>query len=172
MKTLPLKTPLGLMTAVADDFALYRLSFTDDSDLSLELERLEKCMQAKITEGETPILNLVHNELSEYFEGKLKIFSVPLAPYGTTFQRRTWMALTKVPYGATQSYADIATVLNQPTAFRAVANANGSNPIAVIVPCHRIIKSSGDLCGYRSGIDRKRWLLDLEKRTLSLEHPR
>ena len=163
MKSLHLNTSLGPMIAVADECGLYVLSFEDNSDLPAIIKQLEKQIGTVISEGETPVLSLVQNELKAYFEGTLKGFSIPLAPEGTAFQKRTWSALTKVPYGTTQSYADIAKSLNHPTAFRAVANANGSNPIAIVIPCHRIIKSSGDLCGYRGGIERKKWLLDLEK---------
>ncbi len=158
MKTLQLSTPLGPMIAVADDFGLYILDFEDNPDLPAVMDRLEER-----TEGNNPILSLVQKELQAYFEGTLTTFTLPLAPQGTVFQKRTWLALTKVPYGTTQSYADIAVALNHPTAFRAVANANGVNPLAIVIPCHRIIKSSGDLCGYRGGIERKKWLLNHEK---------
>jgi AraC family transcriptional regulator of adaptative response/methylated-DNA-[protein]-cysteine methyltransferase len=157
MNTLQLSTPLGPMIAVADDFGLYVLDFEDNPDLPKIMARLEESI-----EGNNLILSLVQKELQAYFEGTLTEFTVPLAPRGTVFQKRTWMALTKVPYAATQSYADIAKALDKPTAFRAVANANGMNPIAIMIPCHRIIKSSGDLCGYRGGIDRKKWLLEHE----------
>jgi AraC family transcriptional regulator of adaptative response/methylated-DNA-[protein]-cysteine methyltransferase len=157
MKTLSLNTPLGPMIAVADDFGLYVLDFEDNPDLPKMMAGFE------LVDGDNAVLSLVQKELQAYFEGALTKFTVPLAPQGTLFQKRTWSALSKVPYGTTQSYADIATSINQPTAFRAVANANGVNPIAIIIPCHRIIKSSGDLCGYRGGIDRKQWLLAHEK---------
>lgn len=157
MQTLQMNTPLGPMIAAADDFGLYVLDFIDNPDLPKVMARLEER-----TEGSNDILSLVQKELQAYFEGTLTTFTLPLAPQGTEFQKRTWMALTRVPYGVTQSYADIAAALNQPTAFRAVANANGVNPIAIIIPCHRVIKSCGNLCGYRGGTDRKRWLLKHE----------
>lgn len=137
---------------MADEFALYALDFEDNPDLSVVLAHLEKQSGDALSEGVTPVLSLVQKELQAYFEGTLTTFTLPLSPYGTPFQKRTWLALTKVPYGTTQSYAEIARALNQPTAFRAVANANGVNPIAIVIPCHRIIKSSGDLCGYRGGL--------------------
>lgn len=158
MKTLSLNTPLGPMIAIADDFGLYVLDFEDNPDLPKMKAEFE------LVDGGKAVLSLMQKELQAYFEGTLTNFTVPLAPQGTVFQKRTWSALSKVPYGTTQSYADIATAINKPTAFRAVANANGVNPIAIIIPCHRIIKSSGDLCGYRGGIDRKQWLLAHEKR--------
>lgn len=166
MKTLHLKTPLGPMIAAADDFGLYVLDFEDNPDLPKMMDRINGSLvsgASHIAEDDSPVLSLVQKELQAYFEGTLTTFTVPLAPQGTAFQKRTWSALGKVPYGTTKSYADIATAINQPTAFRAVANANGVNPIAVIIPCHRIIKSSGDLCGYRGGIDRKQWLLAHER---------
>ena len=159
-----MSTPLGSMIAVADDFVLHVLDFIDNPELPVVMNRLEKQMGEGSVPGQTPVLALVQKELYDYFEGTLKVFTLPLMPQGTVFQKRTWLALAKVPYGTTQSYADIAVALAKPTAFRAVANANGANPIAVAIPCHRIIKSSGDLCGYRGGIERKKWLLAHEKR--------
>lgn len=147
------------MIAVSDDFGLYVLSFLDNPDLPKIMDKLKKS-----TTGNNSILSLTQKELQAYFDGTLTTFTVPLAPQGTVFQKRTWLALTKVPYGITQSYADIANTIGKPTAFRAVANANGANPIAIVIPCHRIIKSSGDLCGYRGGIDRKKWLLAHERK--------
>ncbi len=166
MKILQLQTPLGSMIAAGDDFGLYLLDLEDNPDLPVVMARLEKQIGEKSVSGETPVLSLVQKELLAYFEGTLTSFTLPLAPQGTVFQKRTWLALTRVAYGATQSYADIAKALNQPTAFRAVANANGVNPIAIAIPCHRIIKSSGEMCGYRGGIDRKKWLLEHEKQVL------
>jgi methylated-DNA-[protein]-cysteine S-methyltransferase len=102
-------------------------------------------------------------QLAAYFDGALKEFSVPLAPSGTAFQLAVWAELTKIPYGATASYGDIARALGKsPVAARAVGAANGANPIAVIVPCHRVIGSDGSLTGYGGGLDRKELLLRLE----------
>ena len=101
-------------------------------------------------------------ELTEYFAGKRREFSFPLDLRGTPFQLSCWRALLKIPYGETRSYADIARSVGQPQAFRAVGMANNRNPIAIVVPCHRVIASDGTLCGYGGGLDVKRKLLELE----------
>ena len=101
-------------------------------------------------------------ELHEYFDGKRREFTFPLDLRGTPFQVKCWRALLNIPYGETRTYADIARVVGQPQAFRAVGMANNRNPIAIVVPCHRVIASDGTLCGYGGGLDVKRKLLDLE----------
>jgi methylated-DNA-[protein]-cysteine S-methyltransferase len=101
-------------------------------------------------------------QLEEYFAGERTRFDLPLSPVGTPFQLRVWAELREIPYGGTTTYGRIATDLGQPTASRAVGLANGRNPIAVIVPCHRVIGSDGSLTGFGGGLDRKRWLLEHE----------
>ncbi len=103
-------------------------------------------------------------QLAGYFAGQLTEFDLPLAPAGTPFQRRVWAALQTIPYGQTWSYAQLAEKIGQATAVRAVGLANGRNPIALVIPCHRVIGSDGSLTGYGGGLDRKRFLLDLEAR--------
>jgi O-6-methylguanine DNA methyltransferase len=110
-----------------------------------------------------PLLVEVARQLTAYFAGRLIDFDVPLRLHGTTFQRRVWAALADIPYGETVSYGELAALIGQPTAARAVGLANGRNPIAVIVPCHRVIGSTGSLVGYGGGLDRKRYLLRLER---------
>jgi len=102
------------------------------------------------------------NELEQYFAGKRRQFDFPLDLRGTEFQISCWQALVEIPYGETRSYADIARVVGKPNAFRAVGMANNRNPIAIVVPCHRVIASDGGLCGYGGGLDIKRKLLELE----------
>ncbi len=104
----------------------------------------------------------VANELAQYFAGKRREFTFPLDLRGTPFQLQCWHALLAIPYGETRSYADIARAVRKPQAFRAVGMANNRNPIAIIVPCHRVIASDGTLCGYGGGLDVKRRLLELE----------
>jgi methylated-DNA-[protein]-cysteine S-methyltransferase len=106
-------------------------------------------------------------ELEAYFSGKLHQFSAPLDLRGTDFQRKVWELLLDIPYGETCSYGDIARMLGRPTASRAVGRAVGTNPIAIIVPCHRVIGTNGDLVGYGGGLYKKRALLDLEARAKS-----
>lgn len=102
-------------------------------------------------------------ELKEYFDGERREFSMPLDLRGTPFQLACWRALLAIPYGETRTYADIARAIGHPTAFRAVGMANNRNPVAIIVPCHRVIATGGSLCGYGGGLDLKRKLLDLEQ---------
>ena len=106
----------------------------------------------------------VAEQLAAYFAGDLTEFDVPLALNGTPFQRRVWAALQDIPYGETVSYGELAREIGSPAASRAVGLANGRNPISVIVPCHRVVGSNGDLTGYGGGIDRKRYLLGFERK--------
>ena len=106
------------------------------------------------------------DQLRAFFEGGLRAFDVPILLHGTPFQLRVWAALRAIPYGETVSYGKVAVELGQPTAARAVGLATGRNPVAVIVPCHRVIGASGTLTGYRGGLARKQWLLDHERRQL------
>lgn len=105
----------------------------------------------------------VRKQLTAYFEGRLRHFDLPLAPAGTPWQLRVWQALTTIPYGETASYGELAQELGRPTASRAVGMANGRNPISVIVPCHRVIGANGSLTGYAGGLERKEFLLALER---------
>lgn len=105
----------------------------------------------------------VERQLEAYFSGKLKCFDLKLAPEGTDFQKSVWKALCEIPYGETRTYKDIATSIGKPKAYRAVGLANNRNPIAIIVPCHRVIGSNGKLVGYASGLDVKEFLLRLEE---------
>ncbi len=113
---------------------------------------------------ETPLHQEVSKQLGEYFSGRRKVFDLPLAPEGTDFQKRCWEALLKVPYGETRSYGDIARAVGSPRGFRAVGMANNRNPIAIIIPCHRIIGSDGKLVGFGGGLEIKEFLLDLERK--------
>lgn len=106
-------------------------------------------------------------QLTEYFAGERQEFDLPLAPTGSPFQTKVWMALRDIPYGRTTSYGELAGELGQPTASRAVGLANGRNPLAVIVPCHRVIGANGSLTGFGGGLERKRWLLEHERAVLA-----
>ena len=107
-------------------------------------------------------LSDARRQIVEYFQGERQVFDLPLSPLGTPFQMKVWEALQRIPYGTTISYGELAHRIGQPTASRAVGAANGKNPISIIVPCHRVIGASGALTGFGGGIDRKRFLLDLE----------
>ena len=104
----------------------------------------------------------VEQQLTDYFRGELKDFTVNLAPHGTAFQLKVLQALTRIPYGETRSYAEVACEIGHPKAARAVGAANGRNPLPIIIPCHRVIGSGGDLVGFGGGLSVKRYLLDLE----------
>ncbi|MCD4845980.1 MAG: methylated-DNA--[protein]-cysteine S-methyltransferase [Methanosarcinales archaeon] len=120
-------------------------------------------MNAVIIPGKNKYLDLVQTQVLEYLEGERKDFTIPLNTPGTEFQQSVWKVLQQIPYGETWSYKQQAIKLNNPKAVRAVATANGYNRIAFIIPCHRVIGSNGELTGYRGGLDRKKWLLDLEQ---------
>ena len=112
---------------------------------------------------ETELIRKCKQELDEFFEGKRKTFDLPLAPAGTAFQKKVWDALREIPYGETKTYKDIAIAVDSPKGFRAVGMANNKNPIAIIVPCHRVIGSNGKLVGYAAGMETKTFLLALEQ---------
>jgi len=150
LKSLLIETPLGPMHAAADGEALWHLEF--DSQLD-------------IPEGRNPILTSIEKELKAYFAKKLTRFETPLKLHGTPFQERVWQELREIPYGETRSYVEIADRIGHSRAYRAVGNANGCNALMIIIPCHRVIAADGSLGGYGCGLDRKQFLLDLERKT-------
>jgi AraC family transcriptional regulator of adaptative response/methylated-DNA-[protein]-cysteine methyltransferase len=156
-------TVLGPMVAMGDDEALYLLEFVTRRGLEREVERLRKRGFA-IIPGESWPLQSIESELTAYFDGKLTQFKTPYRVFGSEFQQQVWHALCHIPYGETRSYREQALSLNRPTAYRAVANANGANQLAIIIPCHRIISSDGSLGGYGGGVAVKQWLLEHEQR--------
>jgi len=113
--------------------------------------------------AETPLAKEVALQLTEYFSGTRKSFTLPLAPAGTPFQQRVWQALQQIPYGETRSYKEIASSIGQPAACRAVGMANNKNPLAILIPCHRVIGANGKLVGYAGGLNLKETLLSLER---------
>ncbi|MCE3237144.1 MAG: cysteine methyltransferase [Gammaproteobacteria bacterium] len=157
-------TPLGPMVAIADDHALYLLEFFNRCGLEHKVESFKQKTKAMIVSGYTAPIYSIKNELSQYFEGRLKTFITPLCFLGSPFQKQVWQALQNIPYGQTLSYAELAKAIGRPTAFRAVAQANATNQLALIVPCHRVINTNGHLGGYASGVIRKEWLIHHEKR--------
>ncbi len=157
-------TPLGPMLAVADDEALYLLEFVDRRGLEKEIEQLRRKTKVPIIPGKTKPIEQIEMELVEYFSGKLQEFKTPLFLIGSSFQKKVWEELKKIPTGETRSYKEIASSIGKPSAFRAVALANGANQFAIVIPCHRVINSNGNLGGYGGGIKRKEWLLNHEKK--------
>ena len=161
-----IETPLGTMIACANENGICMLEFSDRKALPTEFKDISKHFDANIVQGENPHFKTLEKELEEYFEGKRKDFTVPLAPVGTDFQKKVWEILRTIPYGTTRTYQQQADILGNPKAVRAVANANGLNKISIIIPCHRVIGSNGTLTGYGGGIWRKQKLLELEKAIL------
>lgn len=152
-------TPLGQMVAISDDNALYLLEFVDNSNLEFKVKQIVNKTKSNLVLEDSEPINLIRTELNQYFAGTLKEFKTPIVLLGTEFQKTVWQELKEVPYGQTRSYANIATLIKRPSAFRAVAQANSSNYMPIIIPCHRIINSNGKLCGYSGGIAHKKWLL-------------
>ena len=163
-----LTTPLGKMLALADDEGLHVLDFVDRRGLERKLISLRQRLKVTVVPGAHPTLTAAASQLAEYFEGKRRIFDLPLAPTGTDFERAAWKHLQTIPPGHSQSYGNMAAALGRPGASRAVGRANGMNYISIIIPCHRVIAADGKLTGYGGGLWRKQWLLDHERR-LSLK---
>jgi AraC family transcriptional regulator, regulatory protein of adaptative response / methylated-DNA-[protein]-cysteine methyltransferase len=158
-----LETPLGPMLAAASDRALCQLEFADRRGLERSYEEMRARFQLPVVPGENGMLRQLRRELGEYFSGARREFTVPVDFKGTEFQQRTWGELQKIPYGRTASYEAIAKKMGSPPAVRAVARANGTNRLYLLVPCHRVIAKDGSLSGYGGGVWRKRLLLDLER---------
>lgn len=152
-------SPVGPLTLVADDGVL--------SGLYMEQQRHrpdQSTFGDAVTRGFEPVVE----QVEAYFLGSLTEFDLPLAMGGTPFQRTVWAALRDIPYGETVTYGELAVRIGRPTASRAVGLANGRNPVGIIVPCHRVVGSTGDLTGYGGGVERKRFLLELERRAAVL----
>ena len=113
---------------------------------------------------ETKLILQCKMQLDEYFRGERKTFDLPLAPKGTDFQKKVWNALQEIPYGETRTYGEIAAAVGNPKAARAVGMANNKNPIGIIIPCHRVVGADGKLVGYAGGMDKKEWLLQIERK--------
>ncbi len=157
-------TPLGPMIAVADDEGLRLLEFIDRRATERELSLLRKRLRTNVVPGKHRHLEAVRSQLADYFAGKNLEFDIPLAPVGSPFQLRAWKILQSIPVGETRSYSWMAKRLGDENARRAVGRANGTNMICIIIPCHRVIRADGTLCGYGGGLWRKKWLLDHERR--------
>jgi AraC family transcriptional regulator of adaptative response/methylated-DNA-[protein]-cysteine methyltransferase len=155
--------PLGRMIAGATGNGICMLEYPDYHALEADMRRLAASLGGVFVERESPLLDALHRQLTEYFDGTRREFDLPLELSGTDFQRRAWRALQQIPYGATSTYAAQAASMGCQSAVRAVANANGRNRISIILPCHRIIGSDGSLTGYGGGLWRKERLLELER---------
>jgi methylated-DNA-[protein]-cysteine S-methyltransferase len=154
-------SPIGPLTLVAADGKLTGLYLDSPRSGSRRHEPSAQTLGPPGDLADEPFAAAA-NQLAAYFAGALTEFTLPLAPAGTPFQRRVWAGLQTIPYGETWSYGQLAATIGNPAAVRAVGLANGRNPIAIAIPCHRVIGSDGSLTGYGGGLDRKRYLLDLE----------
>jgi AraC family transcriptional regulator of adaptative response/methylated-DNA-[protein]-cysteine methyltransferase len=157
-----IETPIGRMTACANNEGICLLEFNERKDLNRQMKSLKAQLKTEIIEGENDRLKNLKKQLAEYFSGKRKIFNLPLVMTGTAFQQKVWKALQEIPFGKKTTYRELTNKLRDPKAIRAVAGANGANKMAIIIPCHRVIGSDGSLTGYAGGLWRKQWLLDHE----------
>lgn len=156
-------TPLGPMFVCATPRGVCLLEFVDRRMLETEFADLQSRLNSRILTGENDHIRATKQQISEYFDGSRREFSVPLHTPGTDFQNRVWQGLQSIPFAATASYQEQAEMLGNPKAVRAVARANGMNRVAIIIPCHRVIGKDGTLVGYGGGLERKRWLLEHER---------
>lgn len=147
METAYIKTPLGIATITGDENGIAKIAITDEGIVS---EVIPLVLQEAVT------------QLQAYFEGQRTHFSFKLNPVGTEFQKKVWKGLCEIPFGKTMSYLELAKQLGDVKAIRAVASANGKNPLWIVVPCHRVIGTDGSLTGYAGGLWRKKWLLEHE----------
>ncbi len=159
-----IETPLGTMLVCATNQGICLLEFTDRKMLETELKSIAKLLNATIIQGNNKHFDTLETQLQEYFNGKRRDFFVPLHTLGTDFQNKVWTALQRIPYGQTKSYKEQAITIGSPESVRAVANANGMNRISILIPCHRVIGSDGQLTGYGGGLWRKKYLLELEEK--------
>lgn len=150
METAYIKTPLGIATITGDENGISIISVSEKGTVSLEIPS---------------ILQEAVSQLVDYFDGKRTDFSFKLNPKGTEFQQKVWQALVEIPFGKTMSYLELSKKLGDVKAIRAVASANGKNPLWIVVPCHRVIGTDGSLTGYAGGLWRKKWLLEHENPT-------
>ena len=144
-------TPVGKLIIGEENGSITRVTWTQ--------------LPKNYLQEETELILKCKNQLDEYFAGKRKTFDLPLAPKGTDFQKKVWNALQEIPYGEIRNYKDIAVAVDNPRGCQAVGGANGKNPIAIIIPCHRVVGTGGKLTGYAWGIEKKQWLLAHEEET-------
>ena len=149
-------TPVGRLKLVASDQGLAAILWEDDDPDRVKLGPL-------VEQADHPILMATERQLRAYFDGTLRVFTVPLDAAGTPFQKSVWAALLTIPFGETRSYAEVARQIGRPTACRAVGAANGRNPISIIAPCHRVVGSGGGLTGFAGGLATKERLLGWER---------
>lgn len=158
-----IETPLGAMVAVSSARALHLLEFTERRALPVELAALRKDAKGSLGFGRFAPTDQIERELDAFMAGQSAVFETPLRPLGTPFMQDVWRALRQVPAGQTRSYSQLARDMGRPETTRAVARANGANPIAIVIPCHRVLGADGSLTGYGGGLWRKQKLIELER---------
>jgi O-6-methylguanine DNA methyltransferase len=145
------------------DTKIGRIQIEENGEAITKIDYVQRDIEENSEVKETVLLKEAFKQLNEYFEGKRNVFDLPLAPEGTEFQKKVWNALKEIPFGETKSYGEIAKIIGNEKASRAVGMANNKNPIMIVIPCHRVIGSNGKLVGYAGGIEVKEILLNLEK---------
>lgn len=166
-----IESPVGWLFVACEDEALSHIEFLGaPEDAPRFIERVERETGEPPVRGGAAVVEVVR-QLRQYFAGERRTFNLRLAPHGTEWQQRVWMALRDIPYGETVTYGTIAGRVGRPAASRAVGAANGRNPISIVVPCHRVVGADRSLTGYGGGLDRKQWLLALEGTGLPLGAP-
>jgi O-6-methylguanine DNA methyltransferase len=161
-------SPVGALMIGATENAVCMLEFVDRASLGPRLDSLKRRFAESIEIGSNASLAALRMQLGDYFAGTRRTFEVPLSYPGTPFQEKVWSALLNIPFGQTWSYLEVAKRIGDPGATRAVGMANGMNPLAILIPCHRVVNAGGELGGYGGGAWRKRILLDLEKGQMQL----
>lgn len=158
-------SPVGQLILGGTDRGCCLIEFVDRGGLPTIKSEIRKRYKRDLEEGHSPLLDTVEKELTSYFSGSLRRFSFPMHLEGTEFERAVWKQLLAIPYGETRTYGEIAALVRNPLAYQAVGRANGQNPLAIAVPCHRVLQKGGGMCGYGGGIWRKEYLLSLENGT-------
>lgn len=164
LKQITIETPIGEMVAIGDETDLYLLEFNDRPGLNREIVKLKMKTNCSIEPGRTAPLDSIEKELHQYFDTGIWSFKTSYKTLGTPFQQMVWEELRRIPSGKTLSYLELAKAVGKPKGARAVAQANGSNQLAIIIPCHRVINSNGNIGGYAGGTHRKQWMLEHERK--------
>jgi AraC family transcriptional regulator of adaptative response/methylated-DNA-[protein]-cysteine methyltransferase len=157
-----IKTPIGLMYAGCTDDAICLFDFVTRQHAAKAINRIKTLLQAPMETENHPLLSELERQVAAYFAGTLQLFDLPLHPVGTPFQQEVWHTLQTIPYGTTITYKQQALRMGNEKLIRAMAHANGANTLAILIPCHRVIGSSGSLIGYAGGLHLKKWLLQHE----------
>jgi O-6-methylguanine DNA methyltransferase len=166
------KSPIGDLMIISSDEGVSSLWFVDEGKREEMIKKTEKQTGSWLIEGTNDIIVLTKKQLKEYFEGDRFEFKIPLDINGTNFQFTIWNLLKKIPFGKTKTYLQMAKVYGDSHAVRAVGHAIGENPVGIVIPCHRVLGSKGELTGYAGGLWRKEWLIEHEQKMMGVEQTR